>query len=108
MNAQTVKDVCGYLHVWKTRTTPCRPQSDGQIERTIRIVVDLLAKYCSEAQDDWDEYLDSIACAYNSTVYKKYRVQSIFPTAWKRNKATNRFRDWNNSAGLKIEYHRIH
>ena len=59
LNAQTVKDVCGYLHVWKTRTTPYRPQSDGQTERTIT-VVDLLAKYCSEGQDDWDEYLDSI------------------------------------------------
>ena len=33
LNAQTVKDVCGYLHVWKTRTTPHRPQSDGQTER---------------------------------------------------------------------------
>ena len=70
-NAQTMKDVCGYLQVWKTRTTPYRPQSDGQTERTIRtVVVDLLAKYCSEAQDDWDEYLDSIACAYNSTVHE--------------------------------------
>ena len=34
---------------WKTRTTPNRLQSDGQTERTIRTVVDLLAKYCSEA-----------------------------------------------------------
>ena len=33
-------------------------------------MVDVLAKYCSEAQDDWDEYLDSIACAYNSIVHE--------------------------------------
>ena len=78
LNAQTVKDVCGYLHIWKTRTTPYRPQSDGQTERTIRTVVDLLAKYCSEAQDDWDEYLDSITCAYNSTVHESTGFSPYF------------------------------
>ena len=78
LNAQTVKDVCGYLHVWKTRTTPRRPQSDGQYEKTIRTVVDLLEKYCPEAQDDWGEYLDSIACAYNSTVHESTGFSPYF------------------------------
>ena len=78
LNAQTVKDVSGYLYIWKTRTTPYRPQSDGQTERTISTVVDLLAKYCSEAQNDWDEYLDSIACAYNSTVHESTEFSPYF------------------------------
>ena len=70
MNAEVVKEVCRFLHIWKTRPTPCHPQSDGQSERAIRIVSDMLTKYVSEAQDDSDEHLDHIAMAYNTSVHE--------------------------------------
>ena len=70
MNAEVVKEVCKFLQIWKTRTTPYCQQSDGQSERTIRTVSDMLAKYVSEAQDDWDEHLYHIAMAYNTRVHE--------------------------------------
>ena len=39
-----------------------------QSELTIRTMVNMLSKYVSEAQDDWDDFINHISLAYNSTV----------------------------------------
>ena len=41
-------------------------------------MVDLLVKYCSEAQDDWNEYLDATACVYNSAVLESTGFSPYF------------------------------
>ena len=38
------------------------------VERTYRSVYNILSKYVTEDQRDWDQHLDFIVMAYNSTV----------------------------------------
>ena len=44
------------------------PQTDGQTERTNRILEDMLRAYVDNHQDDWDEYLMTAEFAYNNSV----------------------------------------
>lgn len=48
-------------------TTTNHPQADGQSERTVKIVNQLLRSYCQEHYRDWDTLLPMIEFAYNST-----------------------------------------
>ena len=59
-------EICTLLGVHKTRTTPFRPQSDGQSERNIRTITKMLAMV-TEQQEKWDEYLPYIMMAYRAT-----------------------------------------
>lgn len=52
----------------KTRTTPYHPESGGIIERMNRILQDVLVKYVSHHQRDWDEHLPLVMMAYRSSV----------------------------------------
>ena len=63
------KEVCKLLGIEKTRTTPLRPQSDGLVERANRILANMLSKYVSEQQTDWDEHLPFVLLAYRSSVH---------------------------------------
>lgn len=63
-------ECCSLLGLRKTRTTPLRPQSDGMVERLNRTMVQDLAKYCGEAQDDWDVRLPMFLMAYRSAEHE--------------------------------------
>jgi len=68
------KELCKMLEINKTRTTPLHPRSDGMIERMNRSVNDMLSKYIKSNQKDWDDYLDFITMAYNSTPHESTGV----------------------------------
>jgi hypothetical protein len=55
------------LGIKKTRTTPYRPQSDGQVERFNRTLLDMISTICEDRMDDWDDHLPYVTCAYNAT-----------------------------------------
>ncbi|XP_058810502.1 uncharacterized protein LOC131675510 [Phymastichus coffea] len=55
--------------IQKTRTTPLHPQSDGQVERQNRTIIDYLAKYISDNQKDWDRWIALYLLAYRSSVH---------------------------------------
>ena len=63
-------EMCKLLGVTKTRTTPYRPQSDGQVERFNRTLLQMLRTLVREAQDDWDDLLPYVTMAYRSTVHE--------------------------------------
>jgi hypothetical protein len=46
--------MCRLLGIEKTRTTPYRPQSDGQTERMNRSLLEMLAKAAREDPRNWD------------------------------------------------------
>jgi hypothetical protein len=50
-------------------TTAYHPQTNGQIERYNRTLVEYLRAYVSRRQDDWDEYTSAITYAYNCRVH---------------------------------------
>lgn len=59
--------LCTMLHIDKTRTSSYRPQSDGFVERQMRTIQQLLSKYVSENQTDWDKHLPILMAAYRAT-----------------------------------------
>ena len=54
----------------KTRTTPFHPRSDGLVERMNRTIKNMIASYIDIKQTNWDDYIDSIVMAYNSSVHE--------------------------------------
>ena len=62
-------EVCTLLGITKTRTTPFRPQSDGQSERNIKTLTKMIAM-ATEDQKDWDDCLSFISMAYRATPHE--------------------------------------
>ena len=67
--AELFQTMCQILGIQKTRTTPFRPQSDGQSERNIRTITNLLAMAVKK-QDEWDEFLPFVLMAYRATPHE--------------------------------------
>ncbi len=59
---------CKLLEVTKTRTTPYRPQSNGQVERYNRVLLPMIRCYLRNGQTNWDENLQLLAMAIRATV----------------------------------------
>ena len=58
-------EICELLGIHKTRTTPFRPQSDGQSKRNIRTLIKMIAMMVDK-QEEWDEHQPFIAMAYRA------------------------------------------
>jgi hypothetical protein len=69
LSAKMIEEVCNFLEVWNTRTTPFHPQSDAASERSIRTVNNMFAKVVADDQRDWDLYVSSSCFAYNFAVH---------------------------------------
>ena len=65
-----MKEICRFLGIDKTRTTPFHPQSDGQVERFKRTLVEMLRAKVHDDQTDWDTHLTSCLMAYISSVHE--------------------------------------
>ncbi len=63
-------EMCRLLHITKTRTTAFHPQGDGQAERSIKSVTEILAKLAREQPKAWDTWLPYACAAYNSSVHR--------------------------------------
>ena len=67
--SELIRELCRILEIKQTRTAPYHPQSDGQVERFNRTLLDMLAKFCAENPETWDQHLPYVMCAYRSTVH---------------------------------------
>ena len=56
------KNVCRLLRIKKVQTTPFRPESNGGLERSHRVLAEYLRHYVSEDQTDWDEWVPYAVC----------------------------------------------
>ena len=63
------------LDVDKRRTTPYRPQCDGQTERFNRTLGAMIRAVSAEHPSRWDELLKPLSFAYNTAVHKTTGVQ---------------------------------
>jgi len=61
--SELLKEVCSLLSIRKTHTTPQRPQSDGMVERFNRTIIQQLAVFTADCQDDWYEHLPYLLMA---------------------------------------------
>ena len=66
--SELIKEVCRLLEIQQTKTTPYRPQSDGQVERFNRTLIAMLSKFCMDNKRDWDDHLPYMMCAYRASV----------------------------------------
>ena len=60
------KSVCELLEITKTRTTPYRPCSNGQVERYNRTLLAIIRCYLKEGFSDWDKDLNILTSAIRS------------------------------------------
>ena len=51
------------LDIVKTRTTPYRPCSNGQVERFNRLILQIIRCFIKDDQKSWDEYLPFVGAA---------------------------------------------
>jgi hypothetical protein len=62
-------EMCKLFHIYKSRTTPYNPKSDGMVERFNRTLLNIVATQIApnRRQRDWDEQLPFATFAYRST-----------------------------------------
>ena len=67
--AELFKELLALLDIDKSRTTPYHPQCDGLTERFNRTLESMLRCFIQENLEDWDEYLQPLAFAYNTAIH---------------------------------------
>ena len=66
--SELFREMCKLLGIYKTRTTPRNPKSDGLVERQNKTLEKLLGMMVAENQFDWDEQIPYVLMAYRSSV----------------------------------------
>ena len=62
------QDLCSYLECTKTRTTPYRPSSNGQVERYNRMILSYIRCFLCGNDKEWDMHLPTLCMSLRSTV----------------------------------------
>ena len=62
-----MEELCKLLEIEKTRTTPYHPQGDGLVERTNRMMLNMLATVVKDHKD-WELHLRASCMAYNTSI----------------------------------------
>ena len=61
-------ELCRSLQVAKTRTTPYRPSSNGQVERVNRSILCFIRCFLEDHVPGWDRYLPALGMSLRATV----------------------------------------
>ena len=87
--SELFKYMCDLLQIAKVRSTTYHPQTNGQVERVNRILKQLIKCYVNDNHTNWDQYLDQLCCAINTSPSRTtnrspfeilYGRDFIFPT----------------------------
>jgi transposase InsO family protein len=88
--SELFKNVCKLLKIKKLQTTAFRPESNGGLERSHRVLAEYLRHYVNEDQTNWDEWVPYAMYVYNTTVHSAtgyspfelvYCFQATLPSA---------------------------
>ena len=74
LTAKLFQETCRTLGVKNIYTSTYHPQTNGQVERLKRTLVEMLRHYVADHQRAWDEYLPILAFAYNRCVHRSTRT----------------------------------
>jgi hypothetical protein len=89
LSAEMIVEVCNFLEVWNTLTTPFHPQSAGASQRSIRTVNNMLAKVVADDKRNWDLYLSSSCFPYNTAVHSNTRWTPSYLEFWRQLRLPN-------------------
>jgi hypothetical protein len=67
--SKLLDSIYDYLDILRLKTTPFHPQCDGQSERTISTLKEMITAHVDGDQMTWDLNLTKLAFAYNSDVH---------------------------------------
>ena len=67
LTAEVSNEFLKAAHVTKVTSTTGHPRTQGLVERQNRTLLTLLRVFCSRSMRDWDQCLDEVIGAYNST-----------------------------------------
>ena len=71
LESRMFKEVCDILKIVKMRTTPCRPSTNGQVERMNCTILQILLCFIQGKQEYWDLHLATVGMAIRSTVNRQ-------------------------------------
>jgi hypothetical protein len=64
------KNLCKLLRIKKLQTTAFRPESNGGLERSHRVLTEYLRHYINDDQTDWDEWVPYAMYIYKTTTHR--------------------------------------
>ncbi len=67
-DGNVLKILCKLLEIAKTRTTPYRPSSNGQVEWYNRTLAQFIRCFLEGKQQDWDKYVPALGMSIRETV----------------------------------------
>jgi hypothetical protein len=65
--SETFTNICKLLKIRKIKCTAYRPQTNGALERTHRVLVEYLRCFILEDQSDWNNWLPYATFVFNTT-----------------------------------------
>ena len=68
-DSNLIKELSQLLGIVKTMARPLHSQSNGQVERQNRTILEYLSKYITDNQEDWDRWISLNLLAYRSSVH---------------------------------------
>jgi len=74
LESSLVKELCTLTGVYKTRTTPFHPRSDGLTERANRTILQMLRITTSQHPTEWPSKIPAILSAYRMTEHSTTHV----------------------------------
>ena len=84
-NSAVMKELWKLIGAKKANTASYAPSTNGQLERSNQTLIRALSMYTSKNQDDWDEYLASIAFGFNISPATSTTRHSAFFLLYGRN-----------------------
>ena len=86
-----IAELCKLTGVKKLRTTPYRPQTNGQCEKFNSTLINMTGTLPSELKYNWQEHVNSLVSCLQLHGYNSYQFQSSLFDVWKRTKSSNRY-----------------
>ena len=62
-----ISELCELMGIWKVKTFPYQPQTNGQVEWAHQMLVQMIGKLGRDQKEDWPKHLPELVHAYNST-----------------------------------------
>ena len=61
-----ISELCKLIGIWKARTSPYHPQTNGQVEQVHQMLIQMIGKLGKDQKADWPKHLPELVHAYNS------------------------------------------